>query len=277
MKGISLRRAGSAAILAITVTVAVISTEAAGQATASGDLSVPKPRGVSESPVYIHDEAVARYTLYLFVATLLVAGVALGQDHIRAWAFRPKLRASVRTAPPDCVMVPLSNSLTGELLANALYIGIAVENCGNATAKNVEVFANELQRQRADGRWEVVETFPPMNLMWAHIEKAYFPQIAPGMRRRCSVARITDPTQREKIENAPTLEVGRTALWFDLVTKPNHMGHIVSAGTYKLELFVAAENAKPIRHYLTIKVDGKWYADQRQMLSAGVGVTMTEG
>src|SRR5450755_1028384 len=109
------------------------------------------------------------------IGTLVLAAVAVFQDTIRSWFYRPSLCVSIKTAPPDCVSVPFTNKDSGEFIADCIYMRLRIENTGNATAKNCEVYAQELRRQRADGAWERVSAFPPMNLKWANIGTIYFP------------------------------------------------------------------------------------------------------
>jgi hypothetical protein len=85
------------------------------------------------------------------VGTLVLAAVAVFQDTIRGWFYRPILRTSIKTEPPDCIAVPFAQD--GTFVADSVYLRLWVENVGNATARNVEVFAQALRRKRADGAW----------------------------------------------------------------------------------------------------------------------------
>jgi hypothetical protein len=59
--------------------------------------------------------------------------------------------------PPQCVLVAITNQ-EREFLGNRVYLRVQVENKGNATARNVEVYANELRRRRpADNNWDVIK------------------------------------------------------------------------------------------------------------------------
>jgi len=209
--------------------------------------------------------------------TLVLAAVALFQDTVRGWFYHPRFRVSIKTEPPDCVAVPFTKP-DGSFVADSIYLGLWVENVGNATARNAEVYANALQRQRADGGWERVAAFPPMNLKWAHLNNIYFPSIAPRMGKHCNIGHIVDPACRHLLnEEAPRLNLTdqQTSLAFEVVAAPNHRGHIVGPGEYRLETLVAAENARPLRETIEISVRGKWYQDETQMLRDGVGVRLS--
>jgi hypothetical protein len=137
------------------------------------------------------------------------------------------------------------------IMVDAVYLRLRIENKGNATARNAEVYIDELRRKRADGSWEVVKAFPPMNLRWANKEGAiYFPSISPGMGKHCDLAHVTDPARRYMLgEDNPKLGISnqQTSLAFDLMVAPNHKGHIVGPGDYQVDIRVAAENSRPIK------------------------------
>src|SRR5437868_7029343 len=94
-------------------------------------------------------------TIVLAIGTLVLAVVAIFQDTIRRWFYRPILKASIQTAPPDCIAIPFS-TLDGTPIADSYYFRLRINNMGNATAKNVEVYANGLLQERADKTWERV-------------------------------------------------------------------------------------------------------------------------
>lgn len=208
--------------------------------------------------------------------TLVLAAVAVFQETIRAWFYHPAFQVSIKTEPPDCVAVPFTRT-DGTFVANSIYLRLWVENIGNATARNAEVYAKELCRKRADGTWERVGTFPPMNLKWANLGAIYFPSIVPEMGKHCDIGHIVDPACRQLLrEDAPRLALTdqQTSLAFDLMVAPNHRGHIIGPGEYQLEILVAAENVRPIKRTLTIFLRGTWDADETRMLRDGVGVTI---
>jgi len=207
--------------------------------------------------------------------TLVLAAVAVFQDTIRGWFYCPRFRVSSKTEPPDCVAVPFKAN--GAFVADSIYLGLLVENVGNVTAREVEVYANSLQRQRADGGWDKVPTFPPMNLKWAHLNTMYFRSIAPGTGKRCNIGHIVDPSCRERLnEDVPRLNLTnqQTSLAFEVVAVPYHKGHIVGPGVYRLEILVAAENTRPVCRTVEILVRGEWYADETKMLRDGVGIRL---
>jgi hypothetical protein len=156
-----------------------------------------------------------------------------------------------------------------------------IKNIGNTTAKSVEVYASELLRKRTDNTWERVSAFPPMNLRWTDVHVLYFPNIVPEMGKHCDLGHIVDPACRnrpELREENPRLKLTdkEASLAFDVITAPNHKGHIIAAGDYQLKIIVAAENGRrPIEKVVSLSVTGRWYADEARMLRDGVGVSIT--
>jgi hypothetical protein len=209
------------------------------------------------------------------LGTLILAAVAVFQETIRGWFYRPKFQVSIKGGPPDCHAVPITSN--GTFVANSIYLRIWIKNIGNATARNAEVYAEDLQRQRADGTWERVVEFPPMNLKWANIGKIYFPVIAPKMGKHCDIGHIVDPSRRHLLfEDSPKLNLNnqQASLAFDLIIAPNHKGHIIGPGEYRLKILVAAENIRPIRKIIAISLRGHWDADETRMLRDGVGLSI---
>jgi hypothetical protein len=180
-------------------------------------------------------------------------------------------------------VLPFRSLTTGALIANCVYLRLWVENVGNATARYVEVYARELRQRRADRKFKRVEPFPPMNPKWVHLPgfapPMYFPMIAPNMGKHCDIGHIVDPAQRTQpglSEENPALGLTNqeTSLTFDLITAPNHKGHIIGPGEYELDILVAADNAAPVAHAVEITLKGPWSADETTMIRNFVGITV---
>jgi hypothetical protein len=214
--------------------------------------------------------------LLVAAGTLVIAAVAVFQETIRGWFYCPRFQVSIKTEPPDCVAVPFTTK-EGTFLSNAIYLRLWIENVGNATARHAEVYAKELRRQRADGKCERVDAFSPMNLKWSNVVGPFFPRIAPNMGKHCDMAHIAEPALRRALgEESPRLALNdqQTSLAFDLIAPPNHKGHIIGPGEYRLDILVAAENARPHKETIAISLRGTWDEDERRMLSDGIGVVV---
>ena len=171
----------------------------------------------------------------------------------------------------------VNNPFTGEFLGNRVYLRVWVENDGNATARNVEVYASQLRVLRAESKWEIVKSFPTMNLKWADIGQMFWPIIAPDMGKHCDVVHITDPAKRVVLgEDSPRLRLSdkQTNMAFDLITAPNHKNHIVGPGKYHLDIIVAAENSRPFRKTLEITLEGTWDDHETIMLRKFSGIAV---
>ena len=220
------------------------------------------------------------------------------QDWIRALFFSPKFEVTTENAPPCSVMMPVTNPSDGSFLWLSLYLRIFVKNVGSAVARNVEVYAQSLHRLDENGSRELVRPFPPMNLGWASTHSStYFPSISADMGRYCDVCYVSDPARLREVEKArrayPNTEIlssssssiimfplslpepqkahdaqpsAETFMGFMVQFPPNNRGNLVSAGTYLLEVLVAAENCRPILCTLEIFHAGKWSADETTML-----------
>jgi len=215
----------------------------------------------------------------LAAGTLVLAAVAIFQDAIRNRVYHPTLEASIQTLPPDCIAIPFAKS-DGTEVADSLYLRLWIKNVGRAPARNVEVYANELLRKRADDAWERVAEFPPMNLKWSNVGQVYWPLIAPEMGKHCDLGHIVDPMHRRELhEENPRLSPTnqQTSLAFDLMASPNNKRNIIGPGDYRLRILIAAENAHPIRRTVNVSLRGVWDADETRMLRDGVGVTIVPG
>src|SRR5262245_28875697 len=107
-------------------------------------------------------------TLSIAATTLILAFVTVFQDWLRSWVWHPELKASAKTAPPDCIAIPMIRrrpqlaSFTAtattcpvsgpifEEMVDYFFFRVLIENTGREPARNVEVYAKQLFRQLAD-------------------------------------------------------------------------------------------------------------------------------
>jgi len=67
------------------------------------------------------------------------------------------------------------------------------------------------------------------------------------------------------------LDVRTNAFAFETLVKPNHQGHIVGPGRYRIRLLLAAENARPEVKTIELDVRPEWNpADIAAMLAIRV-------
>src|SRR5262249_38145793 len=120
-----------------------------------------------------------------------------------------------------------------------------------------------------------VNDFPPMNLRWSNLGQIFFPRISPEMGKHCDLGHIVDPQRRHLVQEHNTRLGLSDQLAFDLMVAPNHRGHIIGPGEYRLKLIIAADNAHPRRWIIEISLRGLWDADEERMLRDGIGITVT--
>lgn len=215
------------------------------------------------------------------LASVTALIIAIFHDMMRAWVMKPKLDVSIDLNPPDCFMIPVkyhNNSGMVVDIVDTYYLRLKVTNKGNEKAENVEVFALQLMEDRGNGQWGEVNTFLPMNLVWADNSLIFYPIISPKMHRHCNLAHIIDPDKRiaHSLENKTWngISPDKTILSFDTHAKPNTLCYLYPPGKYRLVILIAAANAKSIEKTLEIKLDGFWDCDENEMSKRGISVVL---
>lgn len=215
-----------------------------------------------------------------FLAVIVALVIALYQEQWREWWRRKNLHPDLVVlafhGPPDCVQIPYVedfDNISGgraQQRATSYYLRILVKNTGTITARNVEVYAKALMRRNGE-KWEPVEDFPPMNLVWSnspptpHRDRTYLPFLPAGSSRHCDVAHMIDPSVRDRFTGEGKRGLPAPSLTFDLITRPLHLGHIVGPGKYRLDIEVAAENFDALARVVEVWFDGTWVAEASQM------------
>lgn len=213
-------------------------------------------------------------------AAILIGGYAIFHETLWAWIRRPKLRVV-----PDlsCIDIPVNfHDREGNVVrtADSFQIRVVVRNKGKSRAESVEVYAERLSR-REDDETPFVECawFLPMNLTWANQEGAYT-GISPKIERVCNIAGVMNPAEADKprfpIPHAPASFDYGTACTLRLHTVVHTSSHSnwVYPGSYRLDLVVAAANAKSRRTSVDLTFDGRWRADKKQMFAEALKVSL---
>jgi hypothetical protein len=68
----------------------------------------------------------------------------------------------------------------------------------------------------------------------------------------------------------------KTLLSFDTIVKSNNNCHLVPCGKYRLDVAVAASNARLIKETFEINLRGEWYDNEAEMFGEGIGVRMVK-
>ena len=203
------------------------------------------------------------------VGTLVLAFVAVFQQWLQQLIVRPRLRLRAKVSRPDA-----EKSRWWKKETDVYYFRLGVTNAGNKAAHDVQIYLASVERLRQDNRYEAVDKFSPMNLIWAHTEKATKDIVLPGMPPAfCNLGHIVDPARKGRMgEDVASTAEYETVLALDLEVLPSSEGHLLVAGTYRLGLIVAASNSKPRPYNLEVKVTGKWFPEEDRMLRDGFGM-----
>jgi hypothetical protein len=217
-------------------------------------------------------------TAVQILVTVVLAFVAIFGNEIRAMRVRPKLAVSIEPKPPDCIKVPTARYEGDQqvAVADSYYLRLKVTNTGNDKAESVEVFIDEVRKRAEDGTFRTLESFLPMNLVWADYHQVFIPIISPGMHRHCDLGHVIDPEKRglfpAEAKSWPGVPPPKAILSLATAAKSHTLGHLLPLGTYHLTVVVAAMNAKPATTMFELELTGDWYDDEREMLCEGIRV-----
>jgi hypothetical protein len=204
------------------------------------------------------------------VGTVVLAFVAVFQQWLQQLVVRPRLSLNARVARPDAEKNKWTNG------ADVYYFRLAVINEGNAAARDVQVYLAGVERLRADNRYEPVERFSPMSLLWAHIRQTTKPIIVPKMPPLfCDLAHVSDPSKKSVTqESLPGVAATDAVLGLDVEVVGFASRHLLEPGTYKFNLKLAASNHPPRDYTLEVVFPGKWFDNQEKMFSDGFGLRL---
>jgi len=155
---------------------------------------------------------VAQWVL-AFLTLLAVVVALLKEEIVRIWR-RPKLEGTIKLKPPDCHKSYWTTQQPPiRRLADCYFLRLWVHNHGNVRAEKVQVFADKLLKQKADGTFTPVKEFLPMNLVWAYTHEIFVHAINPQMGKHCDLGHITHPDALVDLgEDHPDAPRGRTIL-----------------------------------------------------------------
>jgi len=216
------------------------------------------------------------------VLVALVLGVGgIWREWIVQRSIGPRLKVSVDTNPPDADRTTMSVLSGGQLQGSVpcYYFRVRVKNEGKQTARGVEVFVKEVKRRQTDNTRCVIPDFPPMSLLWSHV-RAVAQDLHPGIEKFCDLGYVINPDAIRQSRTPFVLEAKKAqrvtkpshpcVFTFDLQAKPNHQGHIVGFGEYRIVLAVGAANLSAQEWSLRMSFDGKWYENESRMFSEGL-------
>ncbi len=209
------------------------------------------------------------------LATLAAVLVALFRETIFLRVRRPKLTVRLTGTPPDCHMTTWTLPNGGQI--PCCFLRLRVENTGRSAAHHVEAFLADVFSKDADGTFRPTEPrFLPMNLVWSHTRLPYVEALVPHMPRHCDLAHVLDSKQAHPWLRLPAhIPQGKAYAVLETEVQPNTFSSFLKPGTYRLELRVGADNAKPQSFRIDLSLSGDWFPDEEGMLSKGVSVACT--
>jgi hypothetical protein len=220
-------------------------------------------------------------------ATLLAALVALfKEDVVKMWR-RPDLRIRMSLSPPDCARMPVIVNYMGANLNGppspktwqgyCYFFRLWVENKGDF-AERVQVYVKPVSYQMGDGRSESVPEFIPMNLSWADSpdpgKPIIFESINPSMGRYCDFAAVSEPANpTETIREGMT--AGESTLNLQTQVSPSTQGNRLKPGSYRIEILVAASNAKPKPFAIDLEWKGRYIDEPLRMFGESIRIRIS--
>ncbi len=213
--------------------------------------------------------------------TIAAVVIALFKDLILGWWRKPRLDATCSKETPWTVRTPIIvHDGKGVVLwaGECYYVRAKVENTGRSRAEKVQVSASKLSKRGADNKFTDIPTILPLNLKWANSPPegvvAILDGISPRMSAFCDVVGLCDPAnphQRKPTGTPPNTTVGQLQLEVDPYTE----SHLLSPGTYRLTLRIAAANVEPIDKVFEFTHTGTWLQNDDNMRRDCLGVSLT--
>jgi hypothetical protein len=215
------------------------------------------------------------------LGTLLAVLVALFKDPFLAWRRKPQLDAKCTKDSPWTVRTEIIvyDKNAGNILwtGGCYYVRIEVGNSGQTRAEKVQVYASKLAKLAADGKFEDIQAFIPLNMRWANspptAASAVLDGISPKMGAFCDIVSLSNPAnpyQGRPTGTQPNVTVGQ----LQLEVEPTNRSHLLAPGKYRLTLRIAAANVKPVDKVFQFMHTGRWLQDDVEMRRDCLGVSL---
>ena len=207
----------------------------------------------------------------------VIALMAFFVGAIKRWWLKPRISILFKFEPPDCQIQNMDINKDGSIVETtfAMYYRVRIRNYGRQGLKNAQAYITKLEKQQSDGSFKELKEFFPIYLKWSHTETITMENISPEMERICDIGKIINPQKRILIkeENFPPNNTSETSFSFETKPKPKTLSYIIEKGTYKAYLIVGASNCRAIKTVLRIELDGKWVANEEEMLDQHSKIT----
>lgn len=147
---------------------------------------------------------------------------------------------------------------------------ITITNSGKAAARYVQVYAENLERQDAQGVFAPVPNFVPTYLTWTGPRRQpELDVLSPGMPRSCEIAHViwTDNLPEPIVSVAREVKEDTFGTVTVLSVAPQgYFEQVFCPGNYRLTIRLGAGNAKTVTRILSIKVTGRWSDSDSDMV-----------
>jgi hypothetical protein len=194
--------------------------------------------------------------LATFLAVLVALSLGVWGDELRLWRRRARLSLTFEPHPDH-----FQKFVTEQ---GPIYcVRVSVVNDGGRAAKNVEVWAQELQVFNLELEdWVRDPSFMAMNLTRTHVGGTVTPVIHPGIPKPYDLGIVVNPDLSKA--------AGRTELLFELSTEvppekvqPTQLSDSVypsrkPGGLYRLIVAIAADDVDVVQRAVRIRWDGEW-------------------
>jgi len=214
------------------------------------------------------------------VATFAAVVVALSKDSILAWMRKPHLDATSRKETPWTIRTPIVVHDGKEAVlwrGDCYYVRANIQNSGRTRAEKVQVYASKLEKLGADNKFADIETFLPLNMRWTNSPPggaaAILDGISPKMGALCDIVSVCDPANPHQ-SRPPGTPVSATVGQLQLEVEPFTGSHLLSPGTYRLTLRIAAANVEPIEKFFEFRHTGTWLQDDVAMRRDSLSVSL---
>lgn len=214
--------------------------------------------------------------------TLILALVAIFQDHIRVKVARPKLNISAKAVSPYCQKIIAKNNMGHE--TDGYFLRLCIKNESKKfRANQVEVFASELLNKQKDGNYYPYQNFEPINLVWSHLPDPHqtflpFADLSPEMERYCFIGRILNPSNRSNFPrfNNDKLSADKTCLAIAVQVERFNKYYIIPHGSYILKISIGGANTRLIRKTIEIEFSGAWFENETEMFGKGFDIKLLD-
>lgn len=209
--------------------------------------------------------------LTIFVA-LFLGLMGIFQDNIRRLFQKPKLIPQIYLSPPDCHKIALTNSSTGQRICDTYYFRFRIINDGNSAMEDVEILTTELYKKQLNGRYTKINSFLPINLVWAHNHLVTMPKIQPKLFKHCDFGHILE-TQYVNLNQFGINNSASIVFVLDTYVQPNTGSHLIFPGEYKIKLIFSANNVKPKETWYKLRLIDAWDNNENHMLRNNISIS----